>query len=180
MTLKHQRQLIWSLLTISLLLNYYFWLSHFSGSYALSDIFQKTFIVVMPFASLVAYSQIDSGSYLPSLRKLGLPWQLSYFLEKFLHLILCIIAMSSFLLLLSALLIRGAPIHYTSAQVGNLTQESWLHYRFYTWQPRGNIPEAFQHRYSINQKQYEQLTRNRTVQVRVQHNLAGSSVTIIK
>lgn len=181
MIIQRKRQLIALFLVIPLLLNYYFWLSSFPPSYVLSGAFEKTFWIFAPSVSLFAFTQIDSGSYLPSFRRLGLPWQLSYFLEKFIHLLCCTVGISSFLLLLSALLIRGAPTEYRTVSIANLEQSRLNSYRYF-WQIDSTEPYLANKNFLISEQQYQflEINRKRQINIRLQHNVAGTAVTIIK
>lgn len=178
---QRKRQMIIAFLVIPLLLNYYFWLSSFPPSYALSEIFEKTFWVVSPIVSLFAFTQVESSNYLPSLNKLGFPWQISYFVEKVLHLVCCMVGISSFLLLLSALLIRGAPSEYKTVRVARLEQSRLNSYR-YSWQIASPDEYLRGKDFLTTEKQYQFLdaNRGRNINIRVQHNIAGSAVTIVK
>lgn len=179
--IKQHTQIIWAFILIPLILNYYFWIHGASPSYSMSFEFQKTFWLLSPLASLFAMTQIDSGSYLPSFRKLYLPWQLSYFLEKMIHGLLCFIAISSFLFLLTALLIQQAPNQYMETRVAEVQQERFIIYHYY-WKLSIPHPYLAGRDFKISKSEYNWLQDHRQspIRVRVKHNLAGSSITIIR
>lgn len=181
MIIQRKRQLVGLFLVIPLILNYYFWLSGLSSSYVLADVCQKTFWILAPTVSLFAFTQIDSGSYVPSFNKLGLPWQLSYLLEKIIHLICCTVGISSFLLLLGVFLIHGAPVEYRTVRMASIEQSRFYGYH-YSWQVASAEPYLIGKNFLINEQQYQflQANYNRNINVRVQHNIIGTSVTIIK
>ncbi len=179
--IEQKRQMIWAFIIIPMIFNYFFWIDGSSPSYVMSFEFQKTFWLLSPLVSLFAMTQIDSGVYIPSLRRLGLPWHLSYTIEKILHGLLCFVSISSFLLLLTALLIRHAPNHYMETGVGQLTEERFIVYHYY-WQLNTLQLHLAGRDFKISKSEYNWLQDHRQdpIRVRVKHNLAGSSVTIIR
>lgn len=178
---KAKKQVIWAFLSIPLGLNYFFWLHGNTTSYAMSLDFEKVFWILLLITSLTAYTQIDSSSYLPSFRKMGFSWQFAYILEKILHGLCCLIGTVSFLFLLTALLIRSAPMNYMEARVARLEQTRFLTYHYY-WQMNIEDPDIMIPNYKIDASTYQWLDKNRSelVRIRVKRNLAGSCVTVVR
>lgn len=185
MVIRRKKTLIWLSFLIPNAFNLYYWLFSTSPSYVMSDIFWKTFWVIMPFTAIFAYTQVDSGSYLPSFRKLGLPWHVSYFLEKAVHLVGCFVSVSGCLWMLTAFLISQAPTQYMTVKVHRLeyTRLPLLGYRYYCELDTSQAELANQP-FRIRQEQYNWLEQNEhrhdSIRVRVQYNLAGASLAIVK
>lgn len=178
---KAPKQLLWAFFSIPLVFNYFIWLHGQSTSYAMSLDFERIFWILLLITSFTAYTQLDSSNYLPSFRRLGLPWQLSYFLEKLLHAICCLISMTSFLFLLTALLIRSAPLHYMEARVARLDQSRLLTYHYY-WQMNIENSNLMIPSYKVDERTFKWLEDNRSerIRIRVRSNLAGASVKVIR
>lgn len=178
---KTPKQIIWAFCILPFIFNYFLWLHGTETSYAMSAEFEDAFWVVLPLMSLVGFTQVDSSAYLPSFRRLGLSWQLSYLLEKCIHLVCAVLSTASFLFLLTAMLIRHAPVHYMEAKVSRLEQTRFLSYHYY-WQLKSSEPKLTTSNYKIDEKTYKWLEENRNerVRIRVRNNLAGTSVTAIR
>lgn len=173
--------MLWAFSTIPLIFNYFFWVHGTSTSYVMSLDFERVFWVLSPLVSLFAFTQVDSGSYLPSFHKMGLPWQLSYFVEKLLHLIFCFISISSFLCLLTVFLIRGAPNQYVETRVAQLDEFRFITYHYY-WQVKSPNEQLLMRHFKIGRRDYRWLDDHRRdpIRIRLKQNIAGSSVTVIK
>lgn len=178
---KNRKELLWAFATIPLIFNYFFWVHGTSTAYIMSMDFQRVFWILAPLVSLFAFTQIDSGNYLPSFNRIGLTWQASYFLEKCIHLICCFISISSFLCLLTALLIRGAPNQYMETHVAQLDKFRFINYHYY-WQLTSTNEQLSMRHFKISGRDYRWLDNHRRdpIRVRLKQNIAGSSVTVIK